>query len=48
MYIPLVLAAILAGLRYFWTLWILTGDKYYIIQPITSTLLAIEDISINV
>jgi hypothetical protein len=52
-YISLTLAAIFAGLRYFWILSILTNDKYYfniyyIIQPILSILLAIENIIINI
>jgi hypothetical protein len=53
MYIPVVLAAILTALRFFWIGWILTGDYYYfdvyfIIQPITTTLLTIQSIVINI
>jgi hypothetical protein len=53
MYIPVVLSAILASLRFFWIRWILTGESYYfnvlfIVNPITTVLLTVENIIINV
>jgi len=53
MYIPLIIAFIFSGLRYFWILYILNDGKYYfnayyIIQLITSIILCVENIIINV
>jgi hypothetical protein len=53
MYIPVVLAVIFAILRFFWIHWILTGETYYfnvffIIQPITTILLTVQNILINI
>jgi hypothetical protein len=53
MYIPVVLSAILAAMRFFWIRWILTGETYYfnvffIIQPITTIIITIQNIVINV
>jgi hypothetical protein len=53
MCIPVVLSAILAILRFFWIRWLLTGESYYfniffIIQPITTILITIQNIAINI
>jgi hypothetical protein len=53
MYIPVVLSVIVATLRVFWVRWILTGESYYfnvffIIQPISTALLTVQNIIINI
>jgi hypothetical protein len=52
MCIPVVLSVIFAVLRFFWVHWILTGENfyynaYYIIQPITTTLITVQGLIIN-
>jgi hypothetical protein len=53
MYIPVVLSAILAVLRFFWMRWLLTGGGYYfnaffITQVVTIILCAVQTITINI
>jgi hypothetical protein len=53
MYIPVVLAIIVAALEFFWVCWILTDESYYlnvlhIILPTTTILLTVQNILINI
>lgn len=51
--IPVILSTILTALRYFWIRSVLLGAEYcfhifYIIQPVTTAILVVEYISINI